>query len=190
LTPEFTLPRKTLQCFFGIDLTIDLNVDSDAIKQDLPAVFWQLPKDIDIYWHQPKTSPATPNHYYLMQQRLWLEKTLFSQAIFSLYQHNLELLYLQLLPTTPSIEKFKNNWSKNFQRKYGICITRTLKNINQFSKLHGANTISATLLNPKLVNLFSKSGYSSIKNQVTAKTIIKGYDQFEMIRFLNITGTG
>jgi hypothetical protein len=179
-----------LQCFFGVDLTIDLSVDSDEVKQDLPAVFWQLPKNIDICWCQPKTNSATPNHYYLMQRRLWLEKTLFSQTIFSLYQHNLELLYLQLLPTKPSIEKFKSNWFQNFQRKHELCIMRTLKNINKFSKLHGANTTSATLLNPKLVNLFSKSGYSLIENQITDKTIIKGYDQFEMIRFLNMSDTG
>lgn len=184
---ELILPKKFLQCFFGIELISDIKVDSDEIRQNFPAIFWQLPKDIEIYWHQPQPGSVIPNHYYLMQQRLKFENKTFSQAIFSLYQHNLELLYLQLLPTKPTIGAFKNDWFQHFQRKYEICIMRTLNKVNQFAKRHGAQKISATLLNPALANFFLKADYSLINNQGNENTIIKGYDQFDMIRLINHT---
>lgn len=187
---KLILPEKFLQCFFGIALIGDTNVDSDEIKQDFPAIFWQLPQDIEIHWYQPQPKSANPNHYYLIQQRLQFETKTFSQAIFSLYQHKLEILYLQLLPAKPPIDAFKNLWFQNFQRKYEICILRTLNRANQFAKRYDAKKISASLLNPALANIFLKSGYSLMKDNKNDNTLIKGYDQFDMIRLLNQKGVG
>lgn len=178
------LPERALQRFFSIKLRQDLALDLEAIKAELPGVYWQLPPS---YRNDPIESrylSATSNSCQLIQQRLWMGENQFSQVILLLTDMAIEILYIQLLPSSSSLVDVKDErYHKKSLKKYTFCIRKTIKNLIAFARQHQAKQINTILFNAELAKLFIQIGFSP-RQPKGNHLIASAMDKFELV--LNI----